>query len=261
VSLFEAQGRRYGLTTDLSVVPLDFVAPVVSSRFHGVSLAEGEGLPVVFVRSRSVALYDGSPRSPTTRFVRRLDYREGISVTGKRDRVKGASYLETATGQWIEEGDLIRVEESPDPPTWAAQGLRFIEVSIEKQALIAWEGRRPVFVTLVSTGKDGAKDPKTTRSTVQGEFRIFAKYVTRTMDSEDIGDEYELRDVPYVQYFHEGYAFHAAYWHDAFGAAHSHGCVNLAPMDARWLFSFTDPPVPTAWHGRTTPRGTRVWIH
>jgi hypothetical protein len=60
---------------------------------------------------------------------------------------------------------------------------------------------------------------------------------------------FELRDVPWIQYFSAGFALHGAYWHDVFGIPRSHGCVNLAPIDARLVFSWTDPPVPAGWHG------------
>ena len=60
---------------------------------------------------------------------------------------------------------------------------------------------------------------------------------------------FELRDVPWIQYFAAGYALHGAYWHDVFGIPRSHGCVNLAPIDARIVFMWTDPPVPEGWHG------------
>ncbi len=80
------------------------------------------------------------------------------------------------------------------------------------------------------------------------------------MDNDEVGDEFDLRDVPYVQYFKDGYALHAAYWHDGFGTAHSHGCVNLAPLDARFLFAWTEPPVPMAWHGAMSTHGTLVSI-
>ncbi len=29
----------------------------------------------------------------------------------------------------------------------------------------------------------------------------------------------------------------------------SHGCVNLAPLDAKHLFFFSDPPLPKGFHG------------
>jgi hypothetical protein len=68
-----------------------------------------------------------------------------------------------------------------------------------------------------------------------------------------------------VQYFAAGFALHTAYWHDVFGIARSHGCVNLSPIDAHWLFGFTDPPVPDGWHGVEAgvgaPQGTTVVVH
>jgi hypothetical protein len=42
----------------------------------------------------------------------------------------------------------------------------------------------------------------------------------------------------------------------------SHGCINLAPEDARRLFFFTEPEVPEGWHARLLPlKGTVVFIH
>jgi lipoprotein-anchoring transpeptidase ErfK/SrfK len=61
--------------------------------------------------------------------------------------------------------------------------------------------------------------------------------------------DYELRDVPWIQYFAAGYALHGAYWHDVFGTPRSHGCINLAPIDARLVFNWTEPAVPEGWHG------------
>jgi lipoprotein-anchoring transpeptidase ErfK/SrfK len=58
-----------------------------------------------------------------------------------------------------------------------------------------------------------------------------------------------LRDVPYVQYFEKSYALHVAYWHDVFGIARSHGCINLSPIDGKYIFAWTGPAVPEGWHG------------
>jgi lipoprotein-anchoring transpeptidase ErfK/SrfK len=60
---------------------------------------------------------------------------------------------------------------------------------------------------------------------------------------------YELRDVPWIQYFAAGYALHGSYWHDVFGTPRSHGCINLSPIDARLVFNWTEPAVPDGWHG------------
>ncbi len=83
-----------------------------------------------------------------------------------------------------------------------------------------------------------------------------------TADDKEAG-AFELLDVPYVQYFHEGYAIHSAYWHDHFGTARSHGCINLAPIDAMRVFRFTEPAVPEGWHGVQIDqgKGTVVVVH
>jgi hypothetical protein len=55
---------------------------------------------------------------------------------------------------------------------------------------------------------------------------------------------------------------HGAYWHDRFGTPKSHGCINLAPEDARRLFFFTEPALPESWHGVLRPlTGSVVFIH
>ena len=129
--------------------------------------------------------------------------------------------------------------------------------------MVAYVGRRAVYVTLVSTGRGGLGDPETTQATVRGSFMIHHKDVTSTMDGEDdsAADSYALRDVPFVQYFHKGFALHGTYWHDEFGRLRSHGCVNLAPIDAAWLFEWTDPVVPPDWHGVINKeRGTVVIV-
>ena len=36
-------------------------------------------------------------------------------------------------------------------------------------------------------------------------------------------------------------ALHGAFWHSNYGVQMSHGCVNLAPLDAKWLFFFSAP--------------------
>jgi lipoprotein-anchoring transpeptidase ErfK/SrfK len=156
---------------------------------------------------------------------------------------------------------VVRVDRARSAPAWASGDRKWIDVSILHQTLVAYEGTRPVYATLVSTGADGLGDPKKTRSTVQGTFLIHTKHITATMDGED-GEEFDLRDVPFVQYFTEGFALHGAYWHDDFGTPRSHGCVNLAPIDAAWLFGWTTPEVPAGWHATLSlKKGTLVYTH
>jgi len=191
-----------------------------------------------------------------------LGYREAVPLSGNARRTGGAVFLEAKDGSLIREDQVVRVDRFRNAPAWATSGRKWIDVSILKQSLVAYEGTRPVYVTLVSTGADGLGDPKKTHSTIQGAFLIHTKHLTVTMDDDTAGDEFDLRDVPFVQYFTEGYALHGAYWHDDFGKPRSHGCVNLAPLDAAWLFNWTDPDVPAAWHAALSlKKGTLVYIH
>src|SRR5205814_5264713 len=71
----------------------------------------------------------------------------------------------------------------------AKNGQKWIEVSIRQQTLVLWEGQKPIYMTLVSTGQDGLKDPKTTKSTPMGYFRIQSKHLTATMDANEQSTE------------------------------------------------------------------------
>jgi hypothetical protein len=253
------EGRSFGVTTDLELVPLDRLTRVAPSEFSGVVLGEAMTLPLVFVRARHALLLAGSPERGF-RPARPLQYREALPLSGNQRTFAGVRYLETKTGDWLRDVDLVRVDAPARMPPGAGEGKSWIAVSVLKQTLVALVGSRPVYATLVSTGSGGLGDPETTHATPRGEFRIHTKHVSATMSGEEVGDEYDLRDVPYVQYFTGGYAFHAAHWHDAFGVPHSHGCVNLSPADARWLFHFSEPAVPQGWHGAFSREGTLVSI-
>ena len=258
---YEHEGRKWGMTTDMTLLPLDRVRMVKPSAFHGVTLDAETTLPVVFARSKHTLKYSlnaggglghGEP----------VAHREAVAVTDVVRRFNGTLYFQAKDGTFLSSDQVVKVEKYHKAPAWATAGRKWIDVSILRQALVAYEGEKPVYVTLVSTGADGIGDPKKTHSTIQGAFLIHTKHTTVTMDGDSAGDEFDFRDVPFVQYFTEGFALHAAYWHDEFGTPRSHGCVNLAPIDAAWLFGWTDPVVPEGWHAALSlKRGTLVYTH
>ena len=190
--------------------------------------------------------------------------REIVQLTGNSRFYPATKYYETKDGRWLRM-DQIALFQAPEmPKRFDYRSTKWIDVSIWQQTLVLYEGEKPVYATLVSTGVDGMGDPETTKSTIRGEFRIDYKHVTATMDADDPENRFELRDVPWVQYFERGYALHTAYWHDDFGRPRSHGCVNIAPIDARRIFFWTDPPLPPHWHGvksgEATGQGTWVRV-
>jgi lipoprotein-anchoring transpeptidase ErfK/SrfK len=255
----EAQGRRFAITTDVRLIPADKLKADSGSPFHGVDL-HGVGLPIAFAGLDGAHHYDARGDEGDA-----IEARSFIPLTGKVKQRGKERYVEAKDGSWVRSGD-VRTAAKPGDLPWFAKGTtRWIDVSILSQTLVLWEGATPVYATLVSTGKDGLGDPKTTHSTPTGTFKIYQKHVTTTMDSDMADHEFELRDVPWVMYFDRGYALHGAYWHDDFGHARSHGCVNLAPIDARFVFGWSTPEVPTHWHaaytGATLGQGTLVNIH
>lgn len=262
-SAFEWEGRVLALTTELDLVALDRTKPVRPTQFHGVALGEGADLPAAFVWSGWAAKYSRDEATGQFRQSGSLVKRTALALTGQLVRDSGAKYWETVDGDWVPESSLRMVRARDQFPSVATGTRKWIDVSINDQTLVAYRGRKAEYVTLVSTGRGGLGDPETEHATIRGTFMIHAKHVSSTMDGEeDKSDSFNLRDVPFVQYFHKGFALHGTYWHDDFGRIRSHGCVNLAPVDAAWLFEWTDPKVPEQWHfALNKERGTVVYIH
>lgn len=259
---YQHEGRQFGLTTDMALVPLDGTRVVAPSTLRGLHLSDELELPVAIVKSQHARRYRLDAATGAFAFVDEVTWRSWHSLTGKTKPAGGIRYLESKDDHWLRADQIVQIERLTELPRWAARGTKWIDVSILNQTLVAYEGDRAVFATLVSTGADGLMDHDLTHATIQGSFLIHTKHVSVTMDGDEQGDEFDLRDVPFVQYFTEGYALHGAYWHDDFGTPRSHGCVNLAPHDAAWLFGWTDPRVPSGWHAALElKRGTVVYIH
>lgn len=246
VSADPALPRRFAVTPDARLLPTDKLAPEAGSVFHGHDLRE-IGLPVAFAWKNTARVWalDRGRLVPG----RALSRREFVPLTGEVRTMGGARMVEARDGHWLRSDELRMALEPSELPWYARRGRRWIDVSILNQVLVAWEGDRPVYATLVSTGRDGLGDPQHSLSTPQGTFRVQQKHVTTTMDSTAADNEFELREVPWVMYFKGGYALHGAYWHDDFGRERSHGCINLSPIDARVVFEWSLPDVPEHWHG------------
>jgi hypothetical protein len=143
---------------------------------------------------------------------------------------------------------LIPFEEYSPLPTSAAPDDKRIVVSLFDQALTAYEGEQTIFQAKVSTGihTPNLEPGELPTDTPTGSFRVRTKFPSRHMGDGKLTDDilaYELPGVPWTMIFQEdGIALHGAYWHNNFGARTSHGCINLRPEDAKWLFRWTDPP-------------------
>jgi hypothetical protein len=118
---------------------------------------------------------------------------------------------------------------------------KHIYVNLDTQTLSAFEGKTLFMHTPVSTGLWG-KTPK-------GDFTIWTKIRSTRMSGGSGADYYDLPNVPYVMFFSNdevapsmGFSIHGTYWHNNFGHAMSHGCVNMKTTDVAKLFEWAEGP-------------------
>ncbi|MSP92362.1 MAG: murein L,D-transpeptidase [Myxococcales bacterium] len=191
---------------------------------------------VAFVR-RKLKL-KGLPKKAEPILFQRYDRPEVLAVKGAKVFVAG-----TPAGTWLSK-DFVRIAQRQRRPKEVKAGERWLHIDLGQQVLTTYEGDDLVFATLISAGKG---DRRSTRTT-DGVFRIYAKTIHSSMRGKP-WDDYYAEEVPYVMHFKAGQALHGAYWHDQFGIAKSHGCVNLSPADARRVFEWMPPELPAGWHG------------
>jgi len=229
-------------------IPMRDLGPARPLAFHGSATGElHEGrIPFAWVVAERAPLYRrhgglfaGSGES-RVRFQRVGYLEEAGQGFGRHVRIDDES--------WLRARDIRHPTLAPPPSEpGIAAGERWIDIELASQTLVAYEGLRPIFATLISTGR-GRQGSEL--ATPKGVFRIWIKLVTSVMDNlenDEASRYYRIEDVPYVQYFSKGVGLHAAFWHRSFGRVRSHGCVNLAPLDALRLFQWTSPRLPAGW--------------
>lgn len=254
----EGQGdRRFLRTVRGRYVAAADVEPKPLPGMRGELISADNPLPIAFVYGEDA---EGQTAAPLLR-------RSGATerVVGSAD--KHARFGVKAETKWAErtmvessEGFAaprarLRIARKIARPEKVGPADKWIHINLDEQTLVAYEGDRPVFATLVSSGK-GAEF-----ATPKGLFQVREKHISATMSGPDPDEGYyEVEEVPWTQYYYDSFALHGAYWHDDFGKTRSHGCTNIAPVDARWLFYWTDDALPAGWHALRKLRGTQVYF-
>ena len=179
------------------------------------------------VEKRSAPNY--GPGSGTGDWLNRLNIIQAYGF----EVIDGVEWVKISPSDWIEKRYVGLVRPMDKAPSDAIDD-RWIEVNLYEQTIAVYEKNRLVFATIISSGID----PFWTRP---GLFQVREKIETTPMSGAfeaDRSDYYYLEDVPWAMYFDEARAFHGAYWHNGFGYPRSHGCVNMSPGDAQWLFNW-----------------------
>jgi hypothetical protein len=166
--------------------------------------------------------------------VRTIEPRQVVAVLEEQ-----GDWVRVGEGEWIAR-EHLRVVRQVARPDGVGDGERWIDVDLEDQVLVAYDGDTPVYATLISSGRRNG--------TPTGIYRIRSKAAQITMrDSDDEASRWQRNDVPFALRFRDRYALHGAYWHDRFGNQESVGCVNLTPDDARWVYAWAAPAIPDGW--------------
>jgi hypothetical protein len=254
----EQDGRLWYRVGDDAYVLASELLLSPPSAFQGVHLEEEPETLLGFVatdrlnvRARPGAGQDNPP-------VATLLHYDTVAVLGS-EQVDDGVWYQIGEDQYVH-GAFVRVVYPVERPADVPTEDRWIAVDLAQQTLAAFEGDRMVFATLISSGFPPFYTPL-------GLFKIWIKLQTTKMEggSEELGDTYYLEDVPWTMYFSRDVGLHGAYWHDRFGTPRSHGCVNLSPLDAAWLFDwatpqFPRPDQPYVYASRYNP-GTWVYVY
>ncbi len=224
-------GRPMHRLYDGGYIAAQSVEPFPATSLSSVS-ATAADLPLAFVIASGASTWRrvgpkwekkaGIPRYS----VRPVSHAEDGHVAVRKDTV------------WLRTAD-VRVATAPPAPPPEVKGADepWVDVDLTNQVLFALRGKAVVRVFLIAAAAE----------TPVGVHRVYWKLVNQTFDRQRDLNAYYLEAVPYVIYFKDSYALHGAYWHDAFGTTETHGCVNLAPADSRWLFDFLGPALPAGF--------------
>lgn len=224
------------------------------SEFHGVQVVPGISMPFGFVVADPLnvraepGVSDGNP--PIGELARYT-----AVPTLEETKAHDGTWYRIGENQWVSAQYVRRIAPVVRPKP-IGPNERWIEVNLKEQTLKAYEGSQMVYATLISSGLPRWQ-------TITGLFRIWIKIQHRKMSGGSLenGDYYYLADVPWTMYFKGSYGLHGAYWHDDFGRPKSHGCVNLSPLDAYWLFQWSTPDLgPDMSTLLSSPEKPGAWV-
>ena len=260
----------YWRTQHHEYIPTEGLGNIDGSEFVGVELGTEKypSLPVAFVWGKDTRGYLVRPSdniaTEKTASLRstsapvKLEHRSVLTVDAAKKR--GRREVIVSGHMEVRKKDVVVIE-SVERPKEIPADHKWIAVNLSNQSVVAYDGDEPVYATLASTGRVRSRTIESrNHPTPTGVFKISSKHVSHMMDGDSaIDGPYSIEDVPYVMYFQGAFAFHSAFWHNRFGRPKSHGCVNLAPKDAKYLFFWADPDLPKNWHGVYTRDAQTTW--
>jgi lipoprotein-anchoring transpeptidase ErfK/SrfK len=230
------EGNNYYVSVDGKVLPVRGTMKVDQySEWQGLQLTEATHLPFGWVNPPNAPVYD----APNGTKIDEVPHRTRLDIL-EEQLVGRNRWLRVGDGRWMKERHLNEVRKI-ERPAGTGTHPQWFDVDLGEQVVVAYRDAQPVYATLTSSGHEPNHTPR-------GNYPIWGKVTSITMKSQEYDDiPYYVNRVPWVMFFQAHNALHGAYWHDRFGNTKSHGCVNLAPRDARYLFDWLEPSLPLGW--------------
>jgi hypothetical protein len=91
-------------------------------------------------------------------------------------RKNGETFVVGAAGA-VRRGE-VRIARQTTAPSGVPANAKWVHVDLPEQTLVAYEGAKPVYATVISSGKEGYEPPT-------GLFEVQQKYISTTMNATD----------------------------------------------------------------------------
>ncbi|MDX1686963.1 MAG: L,D-transpeptidase [Candidatus Promineifilaceae bacterium] len=223
-------------------LPAHYYHVVDSTHFAGVNVHYRPRRPFGWVLTPfRLRPEPAAPAPEDAPELQRYDFVQIYGVAHGRD---GALWYDVGDGRWVRYHALALTQWREQPGD-VGEDAYWVDVDLTQQTFTAYEGDRMVYAGLISSGL-----PRW--PTRVGLFRVWSRHETTRMSGGVLGDDYYyIAEVPHTLYFDGEIALHGAYWHDDFGRPKSHGCVNMPPRAAEWVYYWSE----------NAPGDLRVWVH
>lgn len=247
----DGQLQQLLMTPSGQFVQADAVQEVKSPAFGGAELNEEGPLPLAFVLKRGVRAWKVA--NGRAQKLGSLRPRSRVELTGKHRSLAGVKFWATNDDRFVRHQDVTLIPKRHVFPDFATGEQRWIDISVVTGAMVLYEGKRPVFATLVSVGPsrqcDGQPSGRHARCTQLGTFHVVGKRLTSNQPPDQaFAETMHIEDAPWVLELSSGQWLHGAYWHSRFGVPHGTGHIQASPIDARRVFHWATPELPDGWH-------------
>ena len=271
---------RLALLTDGHFVRASDLEAAKASDFVGVELDKKGELPIAFVVKRGVRSFRMNGTEAEKGDL--VEYHSKLPLSGRFRSLGNLKYwafdARAITPNappdelWVRHQDVTVVQKRTTFPDAIKDDTRWLDVSVSTDTLVMYEGRRPVFVTLLSVARElpeasGDVQPASDgpRPIPLGTFAVTQKELTFSAPGKAanvFGEAFEVADAPWALALSSGQLLHGAYWHDRFGIEHGVGSFALSPTDAARVFRFVGPELPSGWHAASiaASQGTIVVV-